>query len=287
MKHVKIILLVVLYCAAGIVSSTYSGEESNSLSIKPELIAQQRVAKETSIYMTPEDAQKEMQGQKHGMVLIDIRSPSQYSKIHITGSLNIPAHFIKTKAFLDGKVIVLIDSGKNTQFLERQCRELINDGFNAFILDGGIAGLAKNEGPLPLQSFGPVDFSAMTPETFYKEKNYDHYLIIDTSKTRSDLSKEVIPYAVHIPLPSKNASDKKKVMEHIKANTVVIALNTDGTAYQSLKKQFETWQVKPVYYLEGGAQAYAEYLKNVTRSLRPESERRVTGPGCASCQKNK
>lgn len=72
------------------------------------------------------------------VVLVDIRSEDDFLRCRIPGSINIPLAFIKTKAFLKKKALVLVSQGYDQRYMKAECRRLKQGGFEAAILLGGI-----------------------------------------------------------------------------------------------------------------------------------------------------
>ena len=72
-------------------------------------------------------------------LLIDLRSPQAYMRIHIPNSLNIQPFALTSKAFLRGNALLLIDDGFHPARLEQLCRQLSErPGLDARYLSGGL-----------------------------------------------------------------------------------------------------------------------------------------------------
>ncbi len=194
-------LLFVISLLLCIVTNTEAGalKTIGGYGINTDLIPRKVIQSDDTLYISAEKVAKE-QKQYSDLIIVDIRSAREFTDVHIPGSLNIPPHFIKTKSFLADKTIVLADTGNNTKSVEDTCNALLKAELNVFILDGGIMGLMKNDSVIKIQSIRDLDLSLISPEKFYSEKNYEHYIIADISDIRSDTSIGLIPYGIDSPI---------------------------------------------------------------------------------------
>jgi len=120
--------------------------------------------------------------ENQGAMLIDIRDATAYAKLKIPGSINIPAKLLKSKAFLKSKTIILFDNGIHYAQQEKLCQQLRDSGFKSVqILKGGLLGWHYDL--MPLQgnrlAFGVLE--EISPEFFYTEKAYAHWMLVDIS----------------------------------------------------------------------------------------------------------
>ena len=76
--------------------------------------------------------------EKQEIMLIDVRKEADFERCRIPGSLNIPLHTLKTKAFLKSKPLALINKGYNSGTLEKKCLRLMEAGFTdvSFVIGG-------------------------------------------------------------------------------------------------------------------------------------------------------
>jgi len=73
------------------------------------------------------------------VVVVDLRRPSEIAGLRIPGALSIPPHQVKTKGFLRGRRLLLLDRGFRYRPAERTAAELAAGGFgDARIIEGGV-----------------------------------------------------------------------------------------------------------------------------------------------------
>jgi rhodanese-related sulfurtransferase len=87
---------------------------------------------------------------KQNAVIIDIRNHDSFQKGHIVDSLNLPARELNTASkkldkYKNKPVIIVCGSGMDSQ---KAAAELAKQGYNAFILAGGLRAWSEAELPL-------------------------------------------------------------------------------------------------------------------------------------------
>jgi rhodanese-related sulfurtransferase len=76
---------------------------------------------------------------KNQLLLIDVRRSNEFDKFQIPGSLNLPTFSVKSKPYLKGKHIVLVNDGHYVTQLNQECAHLKSLGFNKVeIMSGGL-----------------------------------------------------------------------------------------------------------------------------------------------------
>ena len=271
-------------------SATAKIQSVGEFRINTDLISGKPVIKDSMLYITAKEAVKEKEEAKD-LVFVDIRNKDAYVKANIPGSLNMPVYFIKSQPFLADKTIVLVDTGHSTRQLEKDCKQLLEAGRNVFILDGGLFGLNNKNTPIRLRSLGTPDFSLVPPDSFHTEKNYDHYIIADVSKTRSNESKTLVKQAIHLPVeisPKTSAKVLKKARSDNKSEhkAALIVFNENGQYTYKIKNFFKTSGISTVFYLKNGLNGYGSFCQNLTLLSRPVNERKAYGgKACGTCPK--
>jgi rhodanese-related sulfurtransferase len=222
------------------------------------------------------------------ILLIDVRPAADYQGLHIPGAMNIPLHFIKTKAYLKSSPFVLVDKGLDYHRLAPICRQLRKMGFHARILEGGMSAWAARGGPMVGEPVRQMDYSRISPVDFFQEKDYARRIVCDVSAKRSPASRRLMPYAVHLPL-SGNAKKQAARLEKFKtayasaAEETLLVVDRDGHGYRNVKRAFAHAGFKNVFYLSGGVKAYQNYLEGVAQSWQPLKKRRLRLNRCGSC----
>jgi rhodanese-related sulfurtransferase len=231
------------------------------------------------------EAVLKMLKEKEDVLLIDVRGSEEFKRFRIRGSLNIPLDFIKTKAFLKNRKTVLVDEAYRHNHMEAQCRNLRAGGFTPFILYGGFDAWQDKGGVIEGDPFARKEIREIPPWTFFEEKGFDDWLVIDISgKHRSERS---IPQALHVPLaghPDKAAAKLKiaagKEQEKIK---VVVICDEKGTQYEKVGAIVEWVGLKNIVYLKDGLQGYERFLQERVLLKTSKGDRLKKMTGCKSC----
>jgi rhodanese-related sulfurtransferase len=230
--------------------------------------------------------------QNQPITLVDIRSPEEFDKSRIPGSINIPLYAIKTKAFLKSVPFVLVEDGYRYKSLESQCRNLRDEGFEASFLIGGLNAWKHRGGPLQKEVFELKTFNRISPQAFYQEKNYEEWIVINASTEQTPASMELFPNALHIPVIDGAGNvainlKKKTGPGRSRLSCPLMIFNEDGNQYRKIEKIIEKAGLLNAFYLEGGLRAYDEFLNHLALSRKPRDERLKTSRACGACQRGK
>lgn len=237
------------------------------------------------------------EGQK--ITLVDIRTKEDFEKFYIPGAVNIPLHFIKAKAFLKLSPLVLIHEGYCYSDLEQEVLHLRDKGFLARILDGGLNAWKEKGGRIVGDYFAKVQVHQMPPRVLYKEKDFDNWIIIDVSPSKT--AEKILARAVHVPLafpsdlmrPVKDNSLEKafrlavnrEIRERKLPYYSVLIVNESGEGYREVKGAVKRAGIENVFYLHGGLKAYRKYVNRLALSWKFR-EKRVKSVGvCETCGK--
>ena len=192
-------------------------------------------------------------------LLIDLRSPQAYMRIHIPNSLNIQPFALTSKAFLRGKSLLLADEGFHTARLEQLCRQLSEAGLDARYLFGGLLAWQSAGHRLQGDVFAMRELSLIPPQDVIAEPLDASWLIIDASAAPSGL----FPQAVSCP--SQEAHDAPAFRACVQAALAaqpdgrvraLLVLNETGQHYDEIDALLQNAGVALRWYLRGGAQAY-------------------------------
>ncbi len=229
--------------------------------------------------------------QKHRITLVDVRSPKDFERLRIPGSINIRLYFIKTKSFLKSTPIVLVNGGFSYTQLLAECRRLEDMGFSVSILDGGITAWRLNAGALVGDLLALNDIRRLSSQQFYQESPYDNHLVIEISPIRSEISKQLLPQAVHLPdlADARIIPPNALKMIHTKSkrpffSVVVISETGEGSA--AIVKIMNRKKIN-AFYLNGGIISYQQYSENLALSWRPRDKRMQAAGSCSPCGKEK
>jgi rhodanese-related sulfurtransferase len=222
------------------------------------------------------------------LVLVDVRSPEAFERVRIPGSLNIPLQFIRTKPFLKTAPVVLVNQGFGLQALAGECQRLQSAGFAVSVLKGGLCAWHRAGGPLEGDLGAAAEFSRVTPQDAYLEKDAASRLVVDVSGVRSQTSRQAFPHAVHIPL-EENSTD---VLERLQTAldqrpdarfSAPLILSESGLEYDQVEQVLGQAGFESVFFLAGGIAAYRRYLADLARLWPPRESRVRTLSPCPAC----
>ena len=258
--------------------------------------------RDTSLAISVETVARMIKEGKN-LILVDVRRPGDFRKLHIPGSVNIPLYAIKTKSFLKSVLVVLVNEGYQHCYLERECRRLEEDNFRVRILDGGLNAWKGKGLKLIGDHFAEKELNRISPAVFYRERNSTGRIILNLSKNSDTISKYLPESSRYFTLPRKSllSSDEKNIRTlrsicmcgktscppgyHGMPFTTVLVLNEDGRGYDEIESFFKKRHIQNVFFLKGGLKAYKKYLERLALSRKPRTERLKTIGKCGSCEK--
>ena len=236
-----------------------------------------------SLFITAETLTRQM-NQGKDITLVDIRPADDFNRARIPGSLNIPLHFIRTKMFLKQTPVVLVTAGYQYNLLESECRKLRQQGFAVSLLWGGLNYWKQIKGPLEGDMWAHERFNQVAPRCFYPERDYEHWVVLDV--TIGSTVKNVIPGAVKLPVTEDRPLTPERIRQSIKKQgkpCYVLFVNEKGVDYQHIESAVRQTKLKNVFYLEGGAAAYREFIQGVSLSHKPKDQRMQEIKKCPTC----
>lgn len=223
-----------------------------------------------------------------GIVIVDVRNSREFEKARIPGSINIPLHFVKSKAFLKSRTLVLVDGGYTDRQTKETCRVLRNEGFMVSILSGGLISWYRQGGPVNGDLLALNKYKNISPLRFYREKNREDRIIIDVSVKQYAESIKLMPNAKHIPVQVRSQTavaqvEKSILKQKINPLVPVVIFNRTGEQYGPIESIIKKAGLKNVYFLKGGLQGYQRFLQNLALSRQPRESRIKTTSKCPSC----
>ena len=244
----------------------FSFSEAFSGKIPEGLISRNLKKLDQSLIIQPKELEKKID-KKENIHLVDIRQRELFDKSRIPNSINVPLYFIKTKTFLKESLIILIDRGDQYAHMEIEAKKLKELGFDALMLYGGINEWMNQGYPIEGNSEVRNELQEISPPTFFMEKNYDHWLVIDL--TESQDAREILPQSLSIPL-SKDASQfikqMKKAHKQNSSYPFILLVGKDGKEAEHVESVVLVSSMKNVYFLTGGADGYRKFLVNLAES---------------------
>lgn len=231
----------------------------------------------------------ERQAQGHSSTFVDVRGSVDYARARLPGSLNMPLYEVKTKSFLKGKDIVLVDGGWGDERLELECLYLQNAGFASVkILYGGLN--AWSASGQPLEGTRCHEVQSLSAAALCSVIKYGDWLAVDL--TDSDDSVGIIPGAQRISWhTARDGEAAARLRDLLMANAKgkrVVLFTENGEDYDAIQDQVDGPDGVPVFFLRGGIQDYRRQLRENAALQRAGVTTVTSGSGggrkpCGSC----
>jgi rhodanese-related sulfurtransferase len=224
--------------------------------------------------------QKVKKGQN--LTLVDIRRRAEFEKVRITGSINVPLHFVKTKAYLKSKSVILVNAGFARRELIAECRSLSKLGFKVHILNGGLLAWHQKNGKLTGDLTRLQTYTRITPAALHREINKARIVAVDVSPKSAPEAKALFGGTIHIPYGTQafQTAMHRKMKKESQARFVVY--NQNGEDYLEIRQSLGRKGAHSVFYLAGGLQAYKIYTENQALLYKPREER-IKSTSCNNC----
>ncbi len=280
-------LLIQAPAAAGNYRTDKANETYTSISAIPAVLSNRnRKQHNTSFAISPAAVLYKLK-QKQKITIIDVRNPEDFERLHIPGSLNIPLYAVKTKVFLKSFPVVLINEGFHYSALQSECRQLVDLGFKALILDGGLPAWKRKGGRLTGDPFALQDMKTISPRVFLPEKDSENTLVIDISPVHTEISRQLMPYSRHIPVSAEPGEWLRKlnriITDHKKQPFLsVVVFSETGDRYGKAIKILADLSVN-TFFLQSGVAGYKRYLEDLMISWLPRDSRIKTNRKCRTC----
>lgn len=214
------------------------------------------------------------------VVLVDIRSPEEFERLRIPGSINVALHALKTKAFLKAQPFVLVNAGFQWGNLEDECRRLRKIGFKPSILVGGLVAWRNQDGPLEGDQLLFASYRLVPAHLLFDEKDYGNLQAVEVADKSSPDAIKLIPGAMHV----KNIESLKKFVEKKDPNYCILVLfNEHGDSYEKFYVALKKAGISSAFFLDGGLSGYRKFMENTALSWKSKEERIITFGACNSC----
>lgn len=201
-------------------------------------------------------------------VLVDVRDAESFSRYRIPGSLNIPLHAVKTKAFLRSESIVLVDQGHVSAALEAGCSELKRAGFSSVaVLRGGLRAWYADRGPLEGEARSADDLDRLMPAELFAERTRSDWLVLSFSNDgRASLRCWLPPRVEQVsgtgsPAIRAIAEAVARARRAEPGLRVLVASDT-GADRAALSALLAKAGVQDALFLESGLEGYREFVSN-------------------------
>jgi len=215
---------------------------------------------------------------KQEVHLVDVRESQDFAKVHVSGSIHVPLYALKTKAFLKDKPLVLVSEGYPNFALEQTCKDLRVAGFTkTSILNGGLRSWIQKKGPIEGDAFARNELSRVPPKHFFAHKDSPEWLVITVSRSAAGSSQPLIPGALRLPWEGNapNFASALKAIINSKARSPLLSVlvcDERGEKYESIDRAVQQEEIRKVFYLKGGMEAYQAFLQQQALLGQPGKE---------------
>lgn len=289
MKIIRSIITVAIIILTGLSANVSVAESVPTSKIPDELIARKLKTHDPSLAISVDAVFYKIKRNQQ-FTLVDIRSRGDFERLHIPGSINIPLYAVETKTFLNPVHVVLVNEGLRYTELENGCQRLAERGFKVSILDGGLPAWNHKGGRLTGDLLALDEMKVVSPQAFFRAKDYENTEVVDISLTRSDASRRLFPYAKHILILHESDGSipkTKRLNQKNRPFQAIVILNETGEQYERAEKMMNRMGIES-FYLQGGVAAYRNYLNGLMLSWKPRDSRMKTVGNCKPCgQKEK
>jgi len=274
--------------AAGNYRPDKANEAFDNISALPAVLFNRHQEQHEASFAISPDAVFYKLKQKQKITIIDVRNPENFERLHIPGSLNIPLHAVKTKAFLKSFPVVLINEGFHYSPLLSECRQLVDLGFKVFILDGGLPAWKRIGSRLVGDPFARQDMKTVSPRVFLREKDFENTLVIDISAVQTETARQLLPYSRHIPVSAESDEWFRRVNLVISDHKnqpflSVVVVSETGDGYGRANKILADQSVN-AFFLQSGVAGYKKYLADLMLSWQSKDSRIKTNRKCRICR---
>jgi len=241
--------------------------------------------KDAGPYISVEKCRKLLKDLKKAL-LVDVRAKEQFESFRIPGSINIPLHFIKTRSFLKGRPVVLVNEGYRSGHLEARAAELKQEGFQLLILSGGLPAWNRSGGEITGNLFEAKQVNRISPQDCFLELKSNNHLVIDASADPAPESLSLIPGLLQVVSSDQKGGSSELVKAILTRNSVapfsILMTNKDGQGYEKIEKALLAEGISNVFFLEGGLDGYSRFIQDVAM-MRRSHVKQVSGGGCRTC----
>jgi rhodanese-related sulfurtransferase len=240
-----------------------------------------------ALYVSVESV-RAMLKRKQDVLFVDVRDKAAFDQVRLPGSIRVPLHALKTKAFLKGRSVVLVSQGYPDLVLEKTCRDLQTAGYaQTRILSGGLRRWQQKSGLIEGDAFAASRLSRMAPIDFVSHLGAAEWRVITVSPSTSAAARtqQLIPGALHLPWtgnPTAFAAALKSIVAQKPPSPQfpLLVCDESGARYDRIERAIQQEEVGMVFYLAGGLRAYEAFLEQ--QSLMSPSGKEKAKP-CATC----
>jgi rhodanese-related sulfurtransferase len=254
-------------------------EASATSGIPEELSAGSPIERDVTLAVTAAELLNKTK-QNRGMTLVDVRSPEEFERLRIPGSINLLLHAVKAKAFLKTQPFALVSGGCEWRVLESECKRLRQRGFMPSILFGGLVAWQSQGGPLEGDRTLVATYKEIPVQLFFYEKDHKDIKVFDVSANPIPDAQKLINGNVHV----KNMESLVKLAKQKGPRyRAIVLFNENGEQYEKFDSALKKTGISTAFFLKGGISSYRHFLENTALSWKSKKERIVTLGVCGTC----
>lgn len=256
-----------------------------------EAISRPTVDRDWSLYLGS-DLAEEAAKNPQGILWVDVREGAAHERTRIPESLPIPLPSVKTKGFMRGRRVVLVDEGFGNPAMESECRRMRELGFSDVSLwYGGLNAWRRLGGVLEGTDHSGIPY--VHPRAVYDIMTASDWLLVAVDAGAAD----ALGTGVEIPFDAgKNDAFIRRINSELEFRSnvgSVLIVSDTGDDYGDMMKVADEIQAF-VFFLEGGGRAWRNTRQMMKSVLHPRAvmvqrseggSERVRPAGCGGCGK--
>lgn len=241
------------FLAYEILAQTAAGDRRWTIHASVEPAARLR---DRGLYVTWEELRGRWE-RGESYTLVDVRSAEEYEPAHLPGAIHVPLASVKTKRFLRGAPVVLVDKGWGDPAVEEECERLRKAGFaRVEILHGGLNAWHKAGGVLEGYAAAAPVAEGIEGREFLAARGFDDWVVVSADTEDVPGLREGLPECARIPCrPGDEAEFAAAVRERVAAlgrPARLLVLTGRGQDYPRIQRALRGRTDAVVFYLEGG-----------------------------------
>jgi rhodanese-related sulfurtransferase len=217
------------------------------------------------------------QQENANVLLVDIRKAKDFSHCHIKGSINIDPTAVFSRFFLKNKEIVLVYGGINSSTALSLAEKAASHGWSPMsILKGGIAGWADQGLPLQEQPGSRKNLYALNSRDVYQlvSKKLSDVILLDL-RSPGAFARNGISTAINFPFSCSEENLQKqgeKLADYLRKlnrenSRNLVLISQDGMSGRVIDDFRKKYDLKNLFFLQGGMDEYRGYLKQMKSVL--------------------
>lgn len=173
---------------------------------------------------------------------------------------------LKFKESLQKKNIVLVNKGAQLTTLEQSCQTLKVQGFKQIaVLRDGLKAWSDTGYPITGDKIAIQDFSDLMPSELMGIITERDWMFIDVDHSSKALRSLIsVPSVIEYSEDFASLSDEMAAFKAARKHGVItgfLVISQDGRQNGIIKKRFQDFVIKDVYYLSGGVSGFKRFAQ--------------------------